>query len=163
MNKLSHLDSQNRPKMVNVGEKSPTRRVAKAQAEMFLGSEIMKEFSGGEIRTKKGAVFHTAIIAGIQGAKKTSDLIPLCHPLALNSIDIDIQEKDDTNVLITCTVETEGKTGVEMEALSGATVAALTIYDMCKAISHGMIIKEVKLVKKTGGKSDFDQLAGESN
>ncbi|MGA9271735.1 MAG: cyclic pyranopterin monophosphate synthase MoaC [Lutimonas sp.] len=162
MNKLSHLDSENRPKMVNVGDKQPTRRVAKAQAEMYLGREIMKEFSEGEIRTKKGAVFHTAIIAGIQGAKKTSDLIPLCHPLALNSIDINIQEKDKTNVLITCTVETEGKTGVEMEALSGAATAALTIYDMCKAISHSMIIKEVKLVKKTGGKSDFDQLAGES-
>ena len=153
MNKLSHLDSQNRPKMVNVGEKSPTRRVAKAQAEMFLGSEIMKEFSGGEIRTKKGAVFHTAIIAGIQGAKKTSDLIPLCHPLALNSIDIDIQEKDDTNVLITCTVETEGKTGVEMEALSGATVAALTIYDMCKAVDRGMQIGPIALEQKSGGKS----------
>ena len=162
MNKLSHLDSENRPKMVNVGEKQPTRRVAMAQAEMYLGEEIMKEFTGGEIRTKKGAVFHTAIIAGIQGAKKTSDLIPLCHPLALNAIDIDIREKDKTNVLITCTVETEGKTGVEMEALSGAATAALTIYDMCKAISHGMIIKEIKLVKKTGGKSDFDQLAGES-
>lgn len=162
MNKLSHLDSENRPKMVNVGQKEPTRRVAIAQAEMYLGEEIMKEFTGNEIRTKKGAVFHTAIIAGIQGAKKTSDLIPLCHPLSLNSVDIDIREKNKTEVLITCTVETQGKTGVEMEALSGATIAALTIYDMCKAISHGMIIKEVKLVKKTGGKSDFDQLAGES-
>ncbi len=162
MNKLSHLDSENRPKMVNVGQKEPTRRVAIAQAEMYLGEEIMKEFTGNEIRTKKGAVFHTAIIAGIQGAKKTSDLIPLCHPLSLNSVDLDIREKDKTDVLITCTVETQGKTGVEMEALSGATIAALTIYDMCKAISHGMIIKEVKLVKKTGGKSDFDQLAGES-
>ena len=163
MSKLSHLDSENRPKMVNVGAKQPTKRIAKAQAEMYLGEEIMKEFAGGEIRTKKGAVFHTAIIAGIQGAKKTSDLVPLCHPLALNSIDIDIQEKNETDILITCTVETDGKTGVEMEALSGATVTALTIYDMCKAISHGMIIKEVKLVKKSGGKSDFDQLAGETN
>ena len=131
-----------------------------AQAEMYLGEEIMKEFAGNEIRTKKGAVFHTAIIAGIQGAKKTSDLIPLCHPLALNSVDIDIRERNKTDVLITCTVETQGKTGVEMEALTGASVAALTIYDMCKAISHGMIIKEVKLIKKTGGKSDFDQLEG---
>lgn len=142
--------------MVNVGEKQPTKRVAQAQAQMFLGEEIMREFSGGEIQTKKGAVFHTAVIAGIQGAKRTSELIPLCHPLALNSIDIDIREKDDTHIVITCTVETEGKTGVEMEALSGASAAALTVYDMCKAISHGMIIKEVKLVKKTGGKSDFD-------
>lgn len=162
MSKLSHLDSKDRPKMVNVGEKRPTKRVAKAQAEMFLGKEIMQEFAQGDIKTKKGAVFHTAVIAGIQGAKKTSDLIPLCHPLALNAVDFDIRQKDETNILITCTVETEGKTGVEMEALSGASVAALTIYDMCKAISHAMIIKEIKLIKKTGGKSDFDQPAGET-
>ena len=163
MNKLSHLDSQNRPKMVNVGAKQPTRRLAIAQAEMFLGKEIMKELSEGEIRTKKGAVFHTATIAGIQGAKKTSELIPLCHPLALNSIEIDIREKDEAHVLVTCSVETEGKTGVEMEALTGASTAALTIYDMCKAISHEMVIKEVKLIKKTGGKSDFDQLSSGDN
>jgi cyclic pyranopterin phosphate synthase len=162
MSKLSHLDSRNRPKMVNVGGKQPTKRVAQAQAEMFLGKEIMKEFAKGDIQTKKGAVFHTAVIAGIQGAKKTSDLIPLCHPLALNAVDFDIREKDETNILITCKVETEGKTGVEMEALSGASVAALTIYDMCKAISHAMIIKEIKLIKKTGGKSDFDQPTGET-
>ncbi len=149
--------------MVNVGGKQPTKRLAVAQAEMFLGKEIMKELSEGEIRTKKGAVFHTATIAGIQGAKKTSDLIPLCHPLALNSIEIDIREKDEAHVLVTCTVETEGKTGVEMEALTGASTAALTIYDMCKAISHEMVIKEVKLIKKTGGKSDFEQPSSGDN
>jgi cyclic pyranopterin phosphate synthase len=123
---------------------------------MFLGKEIMDQFSQGEIRTKKGAVFHTAVIAGIQGAKKTSDLIPLCHPLALNSVDIDIEEKDEKSILIRCSVETEGKTGVEMEALTGASVAALTIYDMCKAISQKMIIREVKLIMKTGGKTDLN-------
>ena len=162
MSRLSHLDKSNRPKMVNVGDKIPTKRLARARAEMFLGEEIMKEFSQGDIQTKKGAVFQTAIIAGIQGVKKTAELIPLCHPLPLNSIDIDIEESKDNSVLITCTVETEGKTGVEMEALTGASTAALTIYDMCKAISHEMIIKEIRLVKKTGGKSDFDQSKAES-
>lgn len=142
--------------MVNVGGKESSRRRAVAQAEMFLGQEIMNQFSQGEILTKKGAVFHTAVIAGIQGAKRTSDLIPLCHPLALNSVDIDISEKDAESILIRCTVETEGKTGVEMEALTGATVSALTIYDMCKAISQRMIIQEVKLMEKTGGKSDLN-------
>ena len=142
--------------MVNVGGKDVTRRTAIAQAEMFLGKEIMNLLTQGEIHTKKGAVFHTAIIAGIQGAKKTSDLIPLCHPLPLNSIHIDILEKDDSHILIRCSAETEGKTGVEMEALSGASIAALTVYDMCKAISQKMIIREVKLTRKTGGKTDFN-------
>jgi len=141
--------------MVNVGAKNPTKRRAVAQAEMFLGREIMDQFEQGEILTKKGAVFHTAVIAGIQGAKKTSDLIPLCHPLSLNAVDIDIAGKDEESILIRCSVETEGKTGVEMEALTGASVAALTIYDMCKAITQRMIIREIKLLSKTGGKTDL--------
>ena len=155
MKKFSHLDSDNRPKMVNVGAKNPTKRRAVAQAEMFLGREIMDQFEQGEILTKKGAVFHTAVIAGIQGAKKTSNLIPLCHPLSLNAVDIDIAGKDEESILIRCSVETEGKTGVEMEALTGASVAALTIYDMCKAITQRMIIREIKLLSKTGGKTDL--------
>ncbi len=142
--------------MVNVGDKGVTRRTAIAQAEMFLGKEIMELLSQGEIHTKKGAVFHTAIIAGIQGAKRTSDLIPLCHPLPLDSVDIDIVEKDASHILIRCTAETEGKTGVEMEALAGASIAALTVYDMCKAISQKMTILEVKLIRKTGGKTDLN-------
>ena len=143
--------------MVNVGKKDVSKRKAVAQADMFLGEEIMRLFSEGEIRTKKGAVFHTAVIAGIQGAKKTSELIPLCHPLPLNSIDIDIAEKDPNHIRIRCSVETEGKTGVEMEALTGASIAAMTVYDMCKAISQKMVIKEVKLIRKTGGKTDIDR------
>jgi len=160
MAKLTHIDETGAARMVDVGAKAVSQRVAVAGGSIAMAPDTLALLeSGGH---KKGDVLAVARIAGIQAAKKCSDLIPLCHPLALNSIDIDIREKDKTNVLITCTVETEGKTGVEMEALSGATVAALTIYDMCKAISHGMIIKEVKLVKKSGGKSDFDQLAGES-
>ena len=151
MKKFSHLDSDNRPKMVNVGAKNPSKRRAVAQAEMFLGREIMDQFEQGEIRTKKGAVFHTAVIAGIQGAKKTSGLIPLCHPLALNAVDIDIEGKDEDSILIRCSVETEGKTGVEMEALTGASMAALTIYDMCKAIDTEMVIGEIRLREKRKG------------
>jgi cyclic pyranopterin phosphate synthase len=111
--------------------------------------------TGNDIQTKKGPVFQTAIIAGTMAAKKTADLIPLCHPLALEDLKIDIQVKDDSAVIIKCTAVITSKTGVEMEALTGASVAALTIYDMCKAFSHDIVIKETKLIEKTGGKSDF--------
>jgi cyclic pyranopterin phosphate synthase len=141
--------------MVNVTGKSTTKRRAVAQATMFLGAEIVKLLDGNEIKTKKGPVFQTAVIAGIQGVKKTSDLIPMCHPLLLDGIDIDISFTDKEHVRIICTVEMEGKTGVEMEALTGASIAALTIYDMCKAISQDMVIKELHLLEKTGGKSDI--------
>ena len=141
--------------MVNVGDKTISKRKATARAELFLGSEIISHFTNDEIITKKGPVFQTAIIAGIQAVKKTSDLIPMCHPLMINGIDIDINVLNNEHIEILCTVEIEGKTGVEMEALTGASVAALTIYDMCKALSQKMIIKEVRLLEKTGGKSDF--------
>ncbi len=141
--------------MVNVIHKTITKRKAVAQANMFLGNEIISLLDGREINTKKGPVFQTAIIAGVQAVKKTSDLIPMCHPLLIDGISIDIDFLNDENIKITCTVEMEGKTGVEMEALTGASVAALTVYDMCKAISQKMIIKEVKLLEKTGGKSDI--------
>jgi cyclic pyranopterin phosphate synthase len=122
---------------------------------MFLGAEIIVHFEDKELVTKKGPVFQTAIIAGIQAVKKTSELIPMCHPLLINGVDIDIEIIDKENIEIVCTVSIEGKTGVEMEALTGATIAALTVYDMCKSISQKMVIKEVKLVKKSGGKSDI--------
>jgi cyclic pyranopterin phosphate synthase len=141
--------------MVNVIEKRITKRKALAQADMFLGKEIISLLNGTEINTKKGPVFQTAVIAGIQAVKKTADLIPMCHPLPLDGIAIDILFSDEENINITCAVEMEGKTGVEMEALTGASIAALTVYDMCKAISQKMIIKEVKLLEKTGGKSDI--------
>jgi len=141
--------------MVNVGDKKITKRKASAKAEMFLGEEIISHFSNDEIHTKKGPVFQTAIIAGIQAVKKASDLIPMCHPLQINGIDIDISIIDKEHIEILCVVEIDGKTGVEMEALTGATVAGLTVYDMCKAISQKMVLKEVKLIEKTGGKSDY--------
>ena len=141
--------------MVNVGDKKITKRKAIAKATMFLGTEIISHFENKELTTKKGPVFQTAIIAGIQAVKKTSELIPMCHPLLINGVDIDIEITDKENIEIFCTVAIEGKTGVEMEALTGANIAALTVYDMCKSISQKMVIKEMKLVEKSGGKSDI--------
>lgn len=141
--------------MVNVGNKSVTKRKAIAKATLFLGKEIVANFTDNDIITKKGPVFQTAIVAGIQAVKKTSDLIPMCHPLSINGISINIDIVDQEHLEILCTVDIEGKTGVEMEALTGATVTALTIYDMCKSISQKIIIKEVKLLEKKGGKSDY--------
>ncbi|WP_196891945.1 cyclic pyranopterin monophosphate synthase MoaC [Aureivirga marina] len=155
MSEFTHLNEENQPKMVNVGEKKITKRTATAKAEMFLGKEIISHFEGNELKTKKGPVFQTAIIAGIQAVKKTSDIIPMCHPLLINGVDVDIQIVDEENIKILCTVSIEGKTGVEMEALIGATATALTVYDMCKAISQNMVIQKVELLEKTGGKSDI--------
>lgn len=153
--KFSHINKKNQPKMVNVGDKKITKRKATAKATMFLGEEIISHFNNDELITKKGPVFQTAIIAGIQAVKKTSELIPMCHPLLINGVDIDIEITDKEHIEILCTVAIEGKTGVEMEALTGANLAALTVYDMCKAISQKMVIKEVKLIEKSGGKSDI--------
>ena len=155
MSKFSHIDKDNKPKMVNVSGKKITKRMASAQALMHLGEDIISLLTGEEIQTKKGPVFQTAVIAGIQAVKKTADLIPMCHPLPLDGIKIDIEIINKEDIRINCTVEMEGKTGVEMEALTGASVSALTVYDMCKAISQKMIIKEVKLLEKKGGKSDI--------
>ncbi|WP_211047357.1 cyclic pyranopterin monophosphate synthase MoaC [Lutibacter sp. B1] len=152
---FSHINKKNQPKMVNVGDKKVTKRKATAKAVMFLGEEIIAYFENKELTTKKGPVFQTAIIAGIQAVKKTSELIPMCHPLLISGVDIDINVIDIEHIEILCTVSIEGKTGVEMEALTGANIAALTVYDMCKAISQKMVIKEVKLVEKSGGKSDI--------
>lgn len=141
--------------MVNIGDKKITNRQATAKAIMFLGKEIISLFNKKELITKKGPVFQTAIIAGIQAVKKTSDLIPMCHPLLINGVDIQIEVIDEENIEILCKVEIDGKTGVEMEALTGVSVSALTVYDMCKAISQKMKIKEVKLIEKSGGKSGY--------
>lgn len=152
---FTHLDESGNPSMVDVGEKNITRRTAKAQAIVVLGDTIMDMLDGDEIQTKKGPVFQTAILAGIMGAKKTSELIPLCHPLGLEKVGVDISINEQREVVIICTARLSGKTGVEMEALTGASVAALTIYDMCKAFSHDIVIKETRLIEKTGGKSDY--------
>jgi cyclic pyranopterin phosphate synthase len=153
---FSHLDAQNRPAMVNVGDKPVTRRTAHALAVVTLPGELAALLREGEIATKKGPIFQTAIIAGVMGAKKTSELIPLCHPLGLDDCQIDVVPRADRGEIeIHCRTQVHGKTGVEMEALTGATVAALTIYDMAKAVTHGIVIKEVRLLEKTGGRSDY--------
>ena len=153
---FSHLDPQNRPTMVNVGAKAVTRRTAHAVAVVALPAEVAALLTAGEIQTKKGPIFQTSILAGVIGAKKTSELIPLCHPLPLDDCQIEfVPNAAGTEVAIHCRVETHAKTGVEMEALTGATVAALTLYDMAKAVSHGIVIKDVRLLEKTGGKSGY--------
>ena len=151
---FTHISKAGNPQMVNVSDKKVTRRIAKAQAIVFLGKDILSRMKGDELITKKGPVFQTAIIAGVMGAKKTHELIPFCHPLGLEDCQIAITVKRE-KVIINSTAVITGKTGVEMEALTGASIAALTIYDMCKALSHNIIIEEVKLMEKTGGKKDF--------
>ena len=155
MSSFSHINDENQPKMVNLSDKKITKRTATAKAIIFLGEEIISKFSNNELTTKKGPVFQTAIIAGIQAVKKTADLIPMCHPLLINGVDIQINITDNQHAQVLCKVTIEGKTGVEMEALTGATTSCLTIYDMCKAIHQNITIKEVKLIEKTGGKADF--------
>ncbi len=152
---FTHLDIDGNPNMVDVSEKQATKRTAKAQAIVVLNDEILKHLANNDIQTKKGSVFQTAIIAGIMGAKKTGELIPLCHSLGLENCHITIKLNDKKEVIISCIATITAKTGIEMEALTGASIAALTIYDMCKAFSHEIVIKEVKLMEKTGGKSDF--------
>ncbi|HEY4323874.1 MAG TPA: cyclic pyranopterin monophosphate synthase MoaC [Mucilaginibacter sp.] len=152
---LSHIDSQGNPTMVDVSGKTVSHRTATARSIVSLPKEIMTYLANGDLLTKKGSVFQTAIIAGIMAAKKTGDLIPLCHPLGLDNCEITISISEEQEVMIDCTASITAKTGVEMEALVGASIAALTVYDMCKAMSHDIVIKETKLLSKTGGKRDF--------
>lgn len=140
--------------MVDVSAKSATKRIARARAVVNVGKKITSMIKDQELMTKKGPVFQTAIIAGVMGAKQTSTLIPLCHPIGLEDCQVQIK-MEKAKIIIDASATITSKTGVEMEALTAATVAALTIYDMCKAISHDIIIEEIKLMEKSGGKSDF--------
>jgi cyclic pyranopterin monophosphate synthase len=157
---FTHLDARNQPQMVDVGEKAVTRRTARAVATVSLPPALAALISDREIQSKKGPLLQTAILAGIMGAKKTSDLIPLCHPLPLDDCKIEMDVRSpradgSADIVIHCQASTHGRTGVEMEALTGASVAALTLYDMGKAISHGIVIRELRLLEKTGGKKDY--------
>ena len=154
MAELSHVDEKNRPAMVDVGGKAVTKREAHARSVVVLPQEVLAALEGDEIQSKKGPVFATAIIAGVMAAKKTHELIPFCHPLGLDNCSIAIV-LDGDRALIDCHCKVTHKTGVEMEALTGASVAALTVYDMCKALSHDIVIAETRLMMKTGGKQDF--------
>ncbi|MDQ8199104.1 cyclic pyranopterin monophosphate synthase MoaC [Pelagicoccus enzymogenes] len=156
---FTHLDENQQPQMVDVTDKAVTRRSATARALVQLTPEIMRQFDGQELQSKKGPVFHTAILAGIQAAKKTSELIPLCHPLPLTKCSVTIQAVDEIRVEIRATAVTDAKTGVEMEALTAASGAALTLYDMCKALSKAIVIEDIRLLEKTGGKSGDYQSA----
>ena len=154
MAEFSHLDEKGQVKMVSVSSKEVVNRIATARSIVYLPPEVMENFTCDDIQTKKGSVFQTSILAGILAAKKTGDLIPLCHPLPLDDCRIAIHFTDN-ELMIDCTVTATAKTGVEMEALVGASIAALTVYDMCKAFSHDIVIRETKLMEKKGGKRDF--------
>ncbi|MBF8965292.1 cyclic pyranopterin monophosphate synthase MoaC [Pontibacter sp. FD36] len=155
MTDFSHLNDKGQATMVDVGAKQATHRMATARSIVSLPPEVLEQFAGDDIQTKKGSVFQTAIIAGIMAAKKTGELIPLCHPIGMDNCNITIQLNEQQEVVIDCTASITAKTGIEMEALVGASVAALTVYDMCKALSHNIVIRETKLIEKTGGKRDF--------
>ena len=154
---LTHLDPHGNPNMVDVTAKTVTHRTAVARSIVCLPDEVLQHISHGELQVKKGSVFQVAIIAGIMAAKKTGDLIPLCHPLGLDNCNVTISLNEKQEVVIDCIASITAKTGVEMEALVGASIAALTVYDMCKAMSHDIVIKETKLISKTGGKRDFER------
>jgi cyclic pyranopterin phosphate synthase len=155
--KFSHINEQGNPKMVDVSEKQDNLRTARARSVVELGAGILKELQENQYKSKKGPIIQTAVIAGISAVKKTADLIPMCHPLAISGVDIDIKAISDAELEIQCFVKITGKTGVEMEALTGASVAALTIYDMCKSYSKGIRITTTELMEKTGGKSDYER------
>ena len=159
---LTHLDSQGRANMVDVSDKAQTVREAVAEALVRMRPETLQMIAQGD--HPKGDVFAVARIAGIQAAKKTSDLIPLCHPLMLTSVKVELTPEGADAVRITARCKLTGQTGVEMEALTAASVAALTIYDMCKAVDRGMVIESVRLLEKVGGKSGafkVESVAGE--
>jgi cyclic pyranopterin phosphate synthase len=155
---FSHLDADRRPTMVDVGDKIPGRRTASAEARVRFPSAVAAALRESGLRSPKGPVFDTAIVAGVMAAKRTHELIPFCHPLGLESCRITIELEADTAV-VCCTASVHHKTGVEMEALTGASIAALTVYDMCKSLSHDIVIGEVRLLSKHGGKSDLPQAA----
>ena len=157
MAKLTHLDANNRPKMVDVGAKLVTHREASAEARVKLPPAVARELARTGHRTKKGPVFDTAIVAGVMAAKRTHELIPFCHPLGVERCSVDIATRNGGRIHIICSVAVHHKTGVEMEALVGASAAALTVYDMCKALSHDIEIGPVRLLRKSGGKRDFQR------
>lgn len=151
---FSHLDADSRPTMVDIGGKAATKRTAVAEARVLFPPAVAAALRASGLRSSKGPIFDTAIIAGVMAAKRTHELIPFCHPLSIDNCHIDIELQGDTAV-IRCTVSVHHKTGVEMEALTGASVAALTVYDMCKALSHDIAISSIRLLGKDGGSSGY--------
>jgi cyclic pyranopterin phosphate synthase len=154
---ITHVDKDGRPTMVDVSAKTPTLRSAHARARVHLPSHVAEALRASGAVTKKGPVFDTAIVAGVMAAKRTHELVPFCHPLGIEKckVTVDFDSAGGTDVIIDCRVAVHHRTGVEMEALTGASVAALTVYDMCKAMSHDIVIGDTRLIEKTGGKSDY--------
>jgi len=154
-NEFTHVDERRQPAMVDVGGKAVTHRTATAEARVRFPAAVAEALRESGFETSKGPVFQTAIIAGTMGAKRTHELIPFCHPLGLEDCRIEIEMNERHEAVIRCTASVHHKTGVEMEALTGASVAALTVYDMCKALSHEIVVAELRLVEKHGGKRDI--------
>ncbi len=154
---LTHLDAAGLPSMVDVSGKVATARAAMAECRVRFPKEVAAQLHASGLRSAKGGIVDTAIIAGTLAVKRTHELIPFCHPLPIDGCRIVIAWDGDSALKIECTVRTTHRTGVEMEALTGATVAALTVYDMCKALSHRIVIGPAKLLGKRGGKSDFGE------
>ena len=153
--KLTHVDDAGRPAMVDVSAKQATPRIALAGCRVSFPAAVAAQLRAGGMKSAKGGIIDTAIIAGTMAAKRTSELIPFCHPLPIDGCRIVVEWHSDNSLRIECKVTTTHRTGVEMEALTGATVAALTIYDMCKALTHAIVIGPAKLCGKRGGKRDF--------
>ena len=151
---ITHLNKKNKPKIVDINKKVSSTRTALAQGIISFSKVVFKKIE--KMQTKKGEILSIAIIAGIMGAKRTSDLIPLCHNIRIEDINIDIEtDRNSESLIIKAKVKTEGKTGVEMEALTAVSISCLTIYDMCKSIDKSIIIKEIRLISKSGGTSPF--------
>lgn len=156
MSKLSHIDQQGKSRMVDVGNKAITRRVAVAQVTVSFPAEVYQTLQQSQLTSAKGSITDTANVAGIMAAKRTAELIPMCHPLPIDFCKLQFNQNDqESSLVIQAEVRVNHKTGVEMEALTAASVAALTVYDMCKALSHDIHINDLHLLHKTGGKSDF--------
>ena len=150
----THLNKKNKPQMINVNKKKKTSRTALAEGEVKFSKITFNKIE--KMKTKKGEITNIAILAGIMGAKKTSDLIPLCHNIEIEKINVDIKtNKKNNSLIVIANVKTSGKTGVEMEALTAVSITCLTIYDMCKSLDKSILIKKIKLLTKTGGKSDY--------
>jgi len=154
---FSHVDDDDRPAMVDVSGKAVTKRTAVAEARVRFPSTVADALREAGFSTSKGPVFQTAIIAGVMAAKRTHELIPFCHPLGIENCGVEIDMGDGDEAVIRCTVAVHHRTGVEMEALTGASVAALTVYDMCKSLSHEIVIASVRLLEKHGGRRDVSQ------
>ncbi len=155
-NKLSHVDEDGFPRMVDVSDKIVSQRIASAQAEVVFPLAVAVQLQRESMRTSKGSIIDTAIIAGTMAAKQTANLIPFCHPLALSSIRIELAWISEHRLRVLATVKCEAKTGVEMEALTATSIAALSVYDMTKALSHEIEISAIRLLTKSGGKADFN-------